>query len=67
MARTVKTLRFGLNFGQQRQQLLNFSPFKQMPPSLAVTHYMQGLALIAEEFQQNQCQALIQYALPAIK
>ena len=58
MARTVKTLRFGFNFGHQHQQLLNFSPFKQMPPSLAVTRYAHGLALMTEYFQKINAKLL---------
>ena len=38
--------------------LFDSSKFKQAFPGFAVTSYRQGLALMAEEFQQKQQQSL---------
>jgi len=47
--------------------LFDFREFKQAFPGFAVTSYRQGLALIANEFQQNQQASLTQPEKAAIK
>ena len=47
--------------------LFDSSKFKQAFPGFSITRYRRGLALIANEFQQNQQQPLTQPAKAAIK